>query len=175
MALIVEDGTGKADAQSYVTVAEATTYHSMMDNTDWASNPTLQESCLVKATQMIDLLWGQKFLSRKRNRIQTLLYPRLGFYDNNADYVYDNEIPKSLKVATYELALQFITAGDNNLLENDFTLGIKKSLQKLGDVWDETEYTGAPSNSPKLLRLGYTKIDLILSVITSGPNFSIRL
>jgi hypothetical protein len=35
MALIVEDGTGKATAESYCTVAEATTYHTNRGNSSW--------------------------------------------------------------------------------------------------------------------------------------------
>jgi hypothetical protein len=36
MALIVEDGTGLANAESYVSVADATTYHANIGNTAWA-------------------------------------------------------------------------------------------------------------------------------------------
>ena len=37
MALIVEDGTGLANAESYVSVADATTYHTNYGNTAWTA------------------------------------------------------------------------------------------------------------------------------------------
>ena len=36
MAIVTEDGTGKADAESYISVADASTYHAARGNTEWA-------------------------------------------------------------------------------------------------------------------------------------------
>jgi hypothetical protein len=59
--LIVEDGSIVAGANSYCTLAYATTYHANMGNTAWAAIPTAasspppgtvtQDSLLIKATQ----------------------------------------------------------------------------------------------------------------------------
>lgn len=54
MALIVEDGTGLADAESYLSVADADTYHADRNNEAWQDYSTAEkEAALRKATQYI--------------------------------------------------------------------------------------------------------------------------
>ena len=48
MSLVVEDGTGKADAESYISVADADTYHSNRGNTDWAALTTTEKEQLLR-------------------------------------------------------------------------------------------------------------------------------
>ena len=48
MSLIVEDGTGKSNAESYISVADADTYHSNRDNTDWAALTTAEKERLLR-------------------------------------------------------------------------------------------------------------------------------
>lgn len=54
MALIVEDGTGLATAESYVSVADADAYHTKMGATGWTGSDAVKEAALRKATQYID-------------------------------------------------------------------------------------------------------------------------
>lgn len=51
MSLVTEDGTAKADAESYCTVAFATTYHSDRGNAAWAAlaSDTVREQLLRPA------------------------------------------------------------------------------------------------------------------------------
>lgn len=172
MALIIETGEGKADAQSYVSVVDATAYHVSMGNTQWSDRPDLQESCLVKATQMVDIVWGKKYLSRKCSKPQRLLFPRLGFYDNNGDYIDYNEIPTPLKDATCELALLYMSSG-TDLLAVDDTAGIKRKTQKVGDLEETVEYTG--TQTVKNTQDKYSKVDMILTSLISQPCFTLVL
>jgi hypothetical protein len=51
MTLTVEDGTGKADAESYISVADADTYFTARNNATWAALSTSdKEAALRKAT-----------------------------------------------------------------------------------------------------------------------------
>lgn len=169
--IVVEDGTGIANAVSYVSVEDATAYHTIYGNTVWTDNVEKQESSLARATQMIDMLWGPKFISRKATKGQALQFPRLGFYDNNAIHVDGDEIPKCLKDAVCELAVLFITDGE--LIVTDGDVNVKRRKQKVGDLEEEVEYQGTDYKKQYAER--YNKIDLLLQAIVSQPNFGITL
>lgn len=112
MAIIIEDGTGKNNAVSYVSYSDASTYHSQQGNDDWPTDETEGEIALIKATSAVDLLYGPKYKSSIRNNNQSLLFPRYSFIDNNGREVLDNTIPYCLKQAVMELALSYVQ-GDN--------------------------------------------------------------
>lgn len=81
MALIVEDGTGKPDAESYCEVADADAYHAKMGNTAWASvSAEDKEIALRRATQYLDAVYA--FPGYKLNYNQALNWPRVE--DNGA-------------------------------------------------------------------------------------------
>lgn len=172
--IIVEDGTAISTAQSYVSVEDATTYHTSLGNTEWAERPDLQETSLVKATQLVDAIWGMQYLSNKRTKEQRLLFPRLAFYDNNGDYIYNNEIPRALKDAVCEMALYVMTGTGDALAVSD-TAGIKRTKQKIGDLEEEVEYQSTYGQTAKTAKDKYGKVDLLLSSIVAGPNLGMRL
>ncbi len=75
MALIVENGTGKPDADSYVSVADASAYHSAMGNLAWADLDVLvMEAALRRATQYLDT--RHQFAGDPLTSTQALAWPR---------------------------------------------------------------------------------------------------
>jgi hypothetical protein len=103
MALVVEDGTGKADAESYAAVASADTYHTAFGNTAWGDLDTeAKEVALRKATRYIDSHY--RFSGTKFTAAQALEWPREGAVDSGW-YVESDAIPVKLVNATIELAL----------------------------------------------------------------------
>lgn len=115
MSLIVEDGTGMATAESYISVADADIYHSNLGNASWATlTTTVKEQLLRKATnymvQVYRLLWA----GIRKNDTQSLDFPRylVPKYDNGAMYSYydENSVPKEVKDACCEFALKANTA-----------------------------------------------------------------
>lgn len=113
MTLVVEDGTAKADAESYVSVADATTYHEAMANDAWRDNANAytekQEAALRRATRWIDNTYRNRFQGyRKQGRNQGLEWPRVGVYDQYEPYgeVSQDEVPIEIKRATMEAALR---------------------------------------------------------------------
>jgi len=59
MPLIVEDNTGLANAESYISVADADVYLANMGRTSWAAATTAaKEIALRKATQYIDTAYS---------------------------------------------------------------------------------------------------------------------
>lgn len=79
MSLIVEDGTGKSDAEAYCDVAYADDYHSKRDNTSWAALSTAtKEACLRKGTDYLVGAFRQRWKGMRRLTTQSLDWPRVG-------------------------------------------------------------------------------------------------
>lgn len=142
MTLIVETGHGISDANSYVSLIEADTYHSLYNNTDWAGTDEEKEQALILATRSLDLLYGPKYLSFKRvNSVSPLLFPRMVFYDNNQVLVDDYVIPKCIKDATCQIALMYLQGIDIFPLANTDNT-IKQNSIKIGDIQVSNTYNG---------------------------------
>lgn len=159
--LIVETGVGTPNANSYLSVAEANSYHSLYGNVDWDATTTDKENALIVATQAIDLLYGEQYLSWKKiESIGPLLFPRLWFYDNNYQIVTENQIPEALKRATAEIALMNLMGTD--VFPQANTAGnITTSKVKVGEIEIDNAYRGKQGEVESFS--GFRKIDLILS------------
>lgn len=117
MELIVEDGTGLATANSYVSVAACDTFHEgHLYATAWtgASGPN-KIAALAMATRVIDAT--VKFRGFKKTTAQLLQWPRYGCPDPDAQqsvggymavlegrYLSENAVPLRVQMATCELA-----------------------------------------------------------------------
>ena len=98
MALIVEDGTGLSDANSYVSVAYADAYFLARNVTSWASL-TIKEALLIQATDYMEAVYSESWKGTTLNDTQALFCtPRI---------IEDEVInPDRLKKAVCELALK---------------------------------------------------------------------
>ena len=96
MTLIVEDGTGVADANSYGATQELKDYLALRGNEalDLLTDPEL-EPLLVRATDYIELRWSSKFKGQVLDSDQDLSFPRTAF----------NGLPERLKRACFEYAV----------------------------------------------------------------------
>ena len=67
MSLIVEDATGLSTAESYLSVANADTYHaSYTGSTAWSGASTgTKERALRRATQYLDSVYGGRWLGER--------------------------------------------------------------------------------------------------------------
>ena len=102
MAFVVEDGTGKTDSNSYVSVAEFEAYW-LDRNNDMSGETTAdKQSWLINATQYIDL--NYTFAGEVSNDDQALQWPRTYTYDNKGNVIDSDSIPNQLKYAVCELA-----------------------------------------------------------------------
>jgi hypothetical protein len=125
MVLLVEDGTGLIDSESYISVDYATTYHAERGHDAWTDAGTdEQEAALRRATEWIDITFRDSFIGyRKKLRAQALEWPRTGAVIYMADngfiaYNYgsndlglavglsDEELPGEILRATAEAALR---------------------------------------------------------------------
>ena len=112
MAFVVEDGSGKSDANAYVSVAEVTSYLTESgQETAWngLASDTVREQHIVIATRYVDSRFGAKFLGSRRNQTQALEWPREEVYFGSQLVYNAGDIPKELKWAIAEYANLHIT------------------------------------------------------------------
>lgn len=162
MALEVEDGTGKANAESYISVADADTRQSSLGMTTWASLTTDEkEQALRRATIYMEGAYSSLWKGTRSSSAQALSWPRSGAMVHGYA-LSGGVVPENVKGACADLALK-AAAGE---LAADLTRAVKR--EKLGPL--ETEYA---DNSPQSKR--YPSIDMILSAYLKGSSAMVRL
>ena len=113
LTLTKEDGTGKADANSYADVADGDAYHEgHLYASAWtAATADNKAASLVMAARVIDA--EMQFNGVKATEAQALQWPRADCRDPDAvatsgGVVASNVVPKSLVDATCELARELL-------------------------------------------------------------------
>lgn len=103
MALVVEDGTGLSNAESYASVAEGDSYWDLRGgSSSWDSASTSEkEAALRYATEWVDVNFT--FKSAIYSTSQSLNFPRTTFYDTEGREI--TGIPTKLKNAVCEVAV----------------------------------------------------------------------
>jgi hypothetical protein len=149
MALIVEDGTGLATAEAYISVADAGTRHSNLGNTAWTGTDAAKEAALRKATEYMTQAYRGRWQGIRLNETQALDWPR-SWVTVDGYAVASNSVPADIANACADLALRALSADLNADLER----GVVR--EKVGPL--ETEYD---RNSPQATR--YRAIDMALA------------
>jgi hypothetical protein len=170
MAIVVEDGTGLSNAESYGSVADADTYHTARGNTVWtdATTPN-KETALVRATDYIDRRFGDRFLGTRETSGQALAWPRVDAWDRD-EFILSG-VPTKLKQALFEYALRALLIHElspdpaRNVNTQSHVTGVtnpttptgqvQKTRRKIGPIEKEDAYRTAGTdliaagNSPK--------------------------
>jgi hypothetical protein len=171
--MIVEDGVGTPGANSYVSLNYANTYFSMYLNEAWDGEDSEKETSLIMATQSVDLLYGDLFLSwRKVDSLGPLLFPRIFFYDNNYQIVQMNQIPECLMRAVCEIACLYLQ-GINIFPEGNTDNNVNDSMLKVGDIEISNKYVRTKGDVERYAN--FRKIDLILKPILKPKSVKVTL
>lgn len=135
MSLIVEDGTGRADAESYAAAADVDVYQAALGNTLWAGlSEAEKEQALRRATKFMRMAYRASWAGRRVTQAQALDWPRYGVVVDEFS-VLSTTVPPDVKEACCELALR-AAAGD---LLPDLDLGSNQiKREKIGPL--DTEY-----------------------------------
>jgi hypothetical protein len=145
MSIVVEDGTGISDANSYIGVADASAYHLSRGNVSWVGVAD-KETALIKATDYLTNVYKGRWAGYRILITQALDWPRSdvpvldapkalsgqAFYASNA-------VPLAVRNACAELALRASTVD----LNPDASGGTKKKT-KVGPI--EVEYVESASS-----------------------------
>lgn len=162
--LIEEDGSGVAEANSYVSLDDAITYCTNHGLTFAPSPSVLGDAALIRATAFIDVRYGPSFPGyRKSGREQGLQWPRFAAYDAAGWLIRDNEVPVEVINATIEAAVREF-AKPNSLLPDLKRGGHIQSVRagSVGIVYSQ--------NAPA--RTTFSLIDGILVNVLSGIDNS---
>lgn len=144
MALVVEDGTGKADAESYVSVADCVAYAAANGLTFSDDPEATAEQALRRATAWIDATYRNRFPGvRSHGRTQALEWPRGWAEDANCYAISATEVPPEVVNATCEAAIRELA--EPGLLSPDLERGGDIKRLKAGSV--EIEYGAAAPTS----------------------------
>jgi hypothetical protein len=143
MALVVEDGTGLATANSYVSLVDCAAYHVDRNNTSWAlASEAVRTAALIKAAAYIDGKYISRFRGWKASADQALQWPRAGGIDPAGYEIESDELPAELVAAACEAALLALTVDLSSVLDRG---GLVQS-QSVGPI-SQTFFPGAPADA----------------------------
>ena len=165
MAFQVEDGTGLADANSYLSVTDADSYiEDHGDSATWsAATDASKQEALRLATQYLDIRYATKWIGARGDEDQSLAWPRASAEDYDGYAIDDESVPSLIEDATAELALRVID-GDTLYDDIDEPGTIKSESVTTGPITERTEYIGGKSQVKR-----YPLIDgMIRPLISSG-------
>jgi len=105
IAFVVEDGTGKADATSYVTVEEADDINALNihNNTAWAAlTLTQKQNLLIYSSKAVDA--RTRWKGERTKLTQGLEWPRAGVKDAHGNNLSNAAVPFNVRMAVVEFA-----------------------------------------------------------------------
>jgi hypothetical protein len=136
--MIVEDGTGINDANSYVSVEFADNYFSARGASGWAELETeAKEQALIRATDYIDNIF--QWCGKKATAEQSLRFPRVNLKDYEGIEIVG--IPTVLKQSVCDVAL--VSSGGTELFEVAEQNGdvVSETITSLSFTYSKTERT----------------------------------
>ena len=166
MALIIEDGTGKSDAESYVSATDFKAYAAKRGITV----PADDAACEVLLIKAMDYLAGyeDRWRGRRVTAAQALAWPRKGVVLNGFPWASD-AIPAQLKAGQCELA---VAAQTVNLMPTVDPSDANIKRDKTGPL--ETEFFSAAEGG------GYsqpviTAADTVMAPLLLSGAFSLTI
>lgn len=163
MALIVEDGTYKVDANSYAPTVDADAYFAARGIDAWADVEN-KDAMMVRGCQYLDANYGSRFPGIPTTSTQALQWPRTGAVDRDGREAAVNAIPAEIKYAQFELALR-ASQGD---LDPDQDRGGQIASEQLGEL-ARSFFPGAPAGTTK------PYVDKVLSRWIGSGGAMVRL
>tara|TARA_R110000772_G_scaffold162165_1_gene273359 strand:+ start:953 stop:1450 length:498 start_codon:yes stop_codon:yes gene_type:complete len=165
MALIIEDGTGVDNANSYITVAEARSYADLRSLL-LPSGDSAVEVLIVKA---FDYLESLEYKGSHANPPQAAEFPRQKLYLQGVLFP-DNQIPYKLKQAQCQLAFEAVN------IDLQPTGNGKEVIREKVDVV-EVQYSEKGINvaRPTFTTVNSLLKDLVKSGLSSGYLTSTRV
>lgn len=152
--LVVEDGTGLDDANSYVDLVTGESYHSLRSNTGWTQATENQKAtALIHATQYLDHRWC--FVGTPSNPSdpntagQALQWPRENgnsgnLIDSRGNEIGTDEIPFWIIDASLEYALAYLVNGrlmPDPAVPDDAGRFVSLKRERIGPLEEETRFS----------------------------------
>lgn len=187
MAFTVEDGTGIATANAYVSIAYVDEYHDGLGNVGWVGGVDVKQQAIVVATAYVESVYGMRFIGVKKTSSQRLQWPRSGAVDPAGGVYAQDAIPGVLQDVVAEYALRALCLGqqfwpdpaisyptrDSVGAGSSQTAGaavLASTKTKVGPIEESYSYTAPSSGGTRSsTRPKYPAIEAMLKpLITSG-------
>lgn len=139
--LVVEDGTGLADANSYSSIPLYTEYWNNLGVEVTASQAEL-DGALIRGAQFLDLTYGPSLVGVRMTDTQALEFPRIGLY--TASGLEITGIPTALRSALHEAASRALT---QSLMPDPTTDASGLAVKRRRIDVLETEFFQSPAKS----------------------------
>lgn len=169
MALIAEDGAGHRDAESYISVAAADSYHAGRLNMAWAAlDAPAKEVLLRKATEYMVGVYRRRWKGMRASQVQALDWPRYNVqlddvgFGRYVAYVAPNVVPIEVQNVCAVLALK----ANSGELAPDLKRTVKEKVT--GPI--KTVYA---DGAPEYVR--FRAVDLLLAPLLCGSGTSGRM
>lgn len=158
--LVVENGGGLSNANAYIAVAFADSWHSDMGHDFWAGlTPDQKAQSVIKATMYMDQRFKKRYRGMRQQMSQSLGWPRIGAFDDDS-YTLQG-VPYQVQRACAEYALRAAwyntlapdpirhTPGqdfsnDPPTTTDDVIVGpLRSKMSKVGPIEETKTYDGA--------------------------------
>ena len=149
-ALVVETGSGLATANSYATLAEATTYFDARSKPSaWVAATWQQkEQSLRIATAYLDSVYGTQWVGMRLSGAQALDWPRSDAYDMAGEII-DLAVPQRLKSACAEIAARYLADPAQLLPDTEAGQdGVASETVSVGPISISSSYEGSKKSAP---------------------------
>lgn len=157
MALTVEDGSGLAGAEAYISVADATAYFAARNNADWAALTTSQqEAALRQGAEYLDATYGERWQGSRMTEAQPLSWPRVGVVVDGYS-LNGSPLPVALVRANAELAMR---ASTGTLLADQ---GAQVTQETVGPI--SVSYADGARQGTR-----YVSVELMLASLLQGSG-----
>lgn len=164
MPFVVEDGTGKPDANSFADVQFADDYFQLRNVTAWTGTNEAKQAWLVQATDYISARFGRSFKSVELAEDQALPFPRV-----------DLGMPVNLLKATCEYAIR---AKDAPLapdpVVDETGRAVAGKTEKVGPIEDSVTYATVGAGASLMLFRPYPAADMLLRGLLRSTRRVIR-
>jgi len=167
MALVVETGAGLSNAESYISVADTTTYLTAYKTAAqlavWtALDVSVQENACRVATQYLDSGYRGMWKGSRANETQALAWPRVNAEDGDGYVLSSTALPTVLEQATAEAAFRHAN-GDTLLADESAGENISSESSSLGPLSESKTYSGVKTSSKQ-----YPTITRLLAELADG-------
>lgn len=133
--IIVEDGTGLRDSESYASVADADAYLSSRGMGIWSDlKDSEKEQALRRATDYMTAEYRPKWLGKRVSAAQSLDWPRLDVELDDVGVLPSNFVPREVTRACVELAFR---AASGELLEDEEARVLEETVGPITTKYDK--------------------------------------
>lgn len=136
--LVVEDGTGLANANVWTSMEESYTYHDEMGHALWATVPESpidedRATAKIRGARYINNRYGTQWPGVPVNgREQSMAWPRENAFDKYGQEIDDESVPREVKIASMEAEWrEFLDPGS---LSPDVVLAQQVLSERVGSL-----------------------------------------